>query len=69
LPLLPEQENLANAKVSARQPCILWRKACIEEICSKSTQGTQCWKVQCRIKVGAIDAAALGPLRKIGPPI
>jgi len=24
--------------------------------------------VQCRIKVGAIDAAALGPLLKIGPP-
>jgi len=23
---------------------------------------------QCRIKVGAIDAAALGPLLKIGPP-
>jgi len=25
-------------------------------------------QVQCRIKVGAIDAAALGPLLKIGPP-
>ena len=25
-------------------------------------------RLQCRIKVGAIDAAALGPLLKIGPP-
>jgi len=37
------QESLASAKVSARAVRII--QACIEQICNKSTQGTQCWKV------------------------